>query len=378
MTRALRPTSIALAFLALPFGAAQAQQSLFPTASLMGGVEFKQYTFEDAGVDNTRRQVAFPIAVGIPIGKRASLDIGTYYATTTLKAGDADQSISGLTDTQLKLSYVFGSDAVVASVAVNLPTGQEKSSQEDFVTGASASSAFLLFPVNNYGTGTSVTPGLAAATTLGTWNVGLAASVRWSAEYQPFSDDEDELGDARYQPGVETRIRLGADKLMGRSRFQIGGTFSTFATDELRGGGFGNGTYSPGNRFLADIGFLTPVSSGNVNFYAWNYHRVSSRDDDDETGAGGKENIFSLGATGSFPLSPRASLEPMLDGRFWSPESGSGSLFGLGTGVRFQLGSSLTLVPAAKVEFGKIKSSEDAESNSITGLSISTLFRYAF
>lgn len=378
MTRALRSTSIALALLVLPFGAAQAQQSLFPTASVMGGVEVKSYTFEDAGVDQTRRQVAFPIAVGIPLGKRASFDIGTYYATTTVKAGDAEESISGFTDTQLKLSYVFGSDAFVASLAVNLPTGQEKSSQQDFLVGASASSAFLLFPVNNYGTGTSVTPGLAAATTLGSWNVGLAASVRWSAEYQPFSDDEDELSDARYQPGLETRIRLGADKLMGRSRFQIGGTFSTFATDELRGGGFGNGEYDPGNRFLADIGFLTPVSSGMVNLYAWNYHRVSSRDDEDPTVAGGKENIFSIGATGSFPLSPRASLEPMLDSRFWSPESGSGSLFGLGTGLKFQVGSSLTLVPAVRAEFGKIKSSDEADSNSLKGWSISTLFRYAF
>lgn len=376
MIRALRPTPLSLLLVALPLGAAQAQQTLFPQASLMGGIEAKQYSFgDDFGLDHIR-QVAFPIAVTVPLGKRASFDVGTYYATTSVKGSGVDESISGFTDTQLKLSYVFGSDAVVASVAVNLPTGQEKTSSNDFTVGASASSTFLLFPVNTYGTGTSVTPGLAAATTLGDWNVGLAASVRWSAEYQPFDDAE--LDDARYKPGVETRIRLGVDRLIGRSRFQLGGTFSTFANDELSGGGFGNGTYDPGNRFLADIGFLTPVSNGSVNLYAWNYHRVSTRDSGDETGAGGKENIFSVGALGSFPIGARASLEPMADARFWSPEAGSGTLVGLGTGVKFALGSSLTLVPAARVEFGSLKVSDDGDSSSLKGWSLSTLFRYAF
>jgi hypothetical protein len=377
MTRALRPTSAALALLALPFGVAQAQQSLFPQASIMGGMEAKQYSFgDDYSVDHIR-QFAFPIAVGIPLGKRASFDVGTYYASTNVKAGDNDETISGFTDTQLKLSYVFGSDAIVASIAVNLPTGQEKTDQQEFFTGASVSSAFLLFPVNTYGTGTSVTPGLAAATTLGSWNVGLAASVRWSAEYQPFEGDS--LSDARYQPGIETRIRLGADRLIGRSRFQIGGTFSTFATDELRGGGFGNGEYDPGNRFLADIGFLTPVSSGTLNLYAWNYHRVSTlSSEDDASGAGGKENIFSLGASGSFPLGSRTSLEPMTDVRFWSPEQGSGTMFGLGTGVRFRVSDAITFLPTVRAEFGSIKTTDGGDSSSLKGWSLSALFRYGF
>jgi hypothetical protein len=376
MIRALRPTPLSLALLALPLSAAQAQQGLFPQASVLGGIEAKQYSFGDGFGTDHIRQIAFPIAVAVPLGKRASFDIGTYYATTSVKGSGFDESTSGFTDTQVKLSYMFGSDALVASVAVNLPTGQEKTSQEDFAIGASASSAFLLFPVNSYGTGTSVTPGLAGATTLGDWNVGLAASVRWSAEYQPF-DDED-LDEARYKPGVETRIRLGLDRLIGRGRFQVGGTFSTFATDELRGGGFGNGSYDPGNRFLADIGYLTPMSGGSLNLYAWNYHRVSTREDDDSTGAGGRENIFSLGANGSFPLGPRTSLEPMADARFWSPEAGSGTLVGIGTGVKFQLGNSLTLVPAARLEFGSLKTSDDGDSSSIKGWSLSTLFRYAF
>jgi hypothetical protein len=376
MIRAHRSTPLALVLLALPLGAAQAQQSLFPQASFMGGIEAKQYSFDDEfGLDHIR-QIAFPVAVGIPIGKRASFDIGTYYATTSIKGNGVDESTSGFTDTQLKLSYVFGMDAIVASVAVNLPTGQEKTSQEDFAIGASASSTFLLFPVNSYGTGTSVTPGLAAATSLGDWNVGLAASVRWSAEYQPFDDDG--LDEARYQPGLETRIRLGLDRIVGRGRFQVGGTFSTFATDDLRGGGFGNSSYDPGNRFLADIGFMTPVSSGTVNLYAWNYHRVSSREDDDSTGAGGKENILSVGANGSFPLGARTSLEPMADARFWSPESGRGTIVGLGTGVKFQLGSSLVLVPSARLEFGSIRIADDVDNSTLKGWSLSALFRYAF
>jgi hypothetical protein len=366
----LRTTQATLLLVALP-AAAQAQQALFPQASLLGGIEAKQYSFEGG---SHVRQIAFPVAVAVPLGRRASLDIGTYYASTSVKSGGETSTFSGLTDTQLKLSYVLGNDALVASLMVNLPTGEKTTTSEKFGIGAAASSAFLLFPVNSYGTGTSITPGLAGATTVGSWNLGLAASVRWSAKYQPFNDTD--LEDARYKPGVETRIRLGADRLMGRSRFTIGGTYSTFANDQLNGGGFGTGTYDPGNRFLIDASLLTPIANGNVSFYAWDYHRSISNSTDSGS-VGGKENIFSVGAAGSFPIGRNTSLEPVADTRFWSPESGSGTLFGFGTGVRFALGNSFTLVPAAKLEFGSIKA-DGGDSNTLKGWSLSTLFRYAF
>ncbi len=152
------------------------------------------------------RQVAIPAGVLVPVGRRFSFDIGASYAVTTVTdTSGASQSFSSFTDTQIRGSYVLAMDALVVSLMMNLPTGKETTTLQKFGVAASASSNFLLFPVNSYGAGFSVTPGVAAATTAGDWNLGLAASVRVSSSYTPFSDSGS--SSTRYKPGVETRIR---------------------------------------------------------------------------------------------------------------------------------------------------------------------------
>jgi hypothetical protein len=371
MRPTLRAARAAVLLSALPVALA-AQQNLYPRASAVTGVEVRQYGFDSKfGLDHIR-QIAVPIAVAVPLGKRFSFDIGTWYASTTVASDAGDETFSSLTDTQVRLAYVFGTDAVVASVMVNLPTGKETTTQQKFGVAAGASSNFLLFPVNTYGAGTSVTPGLAAATTIGQWNVGIAASVRWSSKYQPFSDQNST--DLRYQPGLETRIRLGVDRLLGKSRFSLGGTFSTFGTDDLTGAA--NATYDPGNRFLIDASLLAPAGSGTVSIFAWNYHRATSSSSDGTIGL--KENILTGGVTGSFPLGTRASFEPVVEARFWMPKEGKGSLFGAGAGLRFQLSPAISLVPAARVDVGSIRLADGTPSSSVFGWDGSAMLRYSF
>jgi hypothetical protein len=374
MSPTLRAAGAATLLAALS-GPLAAQSTLYPSASAVSGVEVRQYGFDSKfGLDHIR-QIAVPFAVAVPIGRRVSFDIGTWYASTTVASDAGDETFSSLTDTQLRLAYTFGADAVVASVVVNLPTGKETTTQQQFGVAAGASSNFLLFPVNTYGAGTSVTPGLAAAATLGEWNVGLAASVRWSAEYQPFSDAGSKA--LRYQPGVEARVRVGLDRLVGRSRFSLGGTFSTFANDQLSGGGAGtNSTYEPGNRFLIDASLLAPAGNGTVSVYAWNYHRVTSGSSDGVIGA--KENILTGGVAGNFPLSSRTAFEPMVEARFWMPKTGKGSLFGAGAGLRVQLSPAIAFVPAGRIDVGSLQVTDGGSSSSVFGWDLSGMLRYTF
>lgn len=375
----MRTTRIAVLVLLLasPMARLRAQQNLFPQASAIGGVEARQYSFGSGfGVDFLR-QVAFPVGVVVPVGKRFSFDIGSNYAITTVglpASSGGNQSFSGFTDTQIRGSYTFGNDALVASVMMNLPTGQETTTLSNFSVASSASSNFLLFPVNTYGAGFSVTPGLAAATTAGEWNLGLAASVRVNAAYSPFSGSS-----VRYKPGVETRIRGGVDRLLGSSRFTLGLTFSTFSNDQLSGGGFTSGAYDPGNRLLVDVGLLAPAGSGTIGFYVWNYYRSSSGSADTAAGAAGaRENVFTGGVNGTFPISPTVSFEPVVEARIWSPKFGAGSLFGAGTAFRFRLNERLSLIPAGRFDLGRIRAPSAPTSSSVTGWELSGLARYAF
>ncbi len=352
-----------------------AQQGLYTAASVAGGVEFKQYNFGSGfGVDRLS-QVAFPIGVALPIGRRFSLDIGTQFAVTSVAdTSGGHSSFSSLTDTQLRGSYTFGIDVLVASLVINLPTGKQTTTLQQFGVSSSASSNFLLFPVNSYGSGVSVTPGIAAATTTGDWNLGAAASLRFNGEYQPFSGTGNT--GIKYQPGVEGRLRVGADRLVGTSRLSFGLTFSTFGTDELRGGGLGNGAYDPGNRILVDLGVLSPVGTGTVSVYLWNYYRSS--------GSGGsasvcnKENVLTGGVSGSFPLSPRVSIEPLLESRFWMPEDGSGRLLGLGTAFRVALSPAIALIPGVRIDRGSIRSPGASNRVGVTGWSLSAFLQYTF
>ena len=374
------PSTLILGLLAtaLP-AAAAAQQNLFPEGTAAAGVEVRQYSFGDGfGVDKLR-QIAVPFGVVIPLGKRFSFDIGAAYATTTVvdtTSAHNSQSFSSLTDTQLRGSYTIGNDALVVSVMMNLPTGKETTTLSQFGVAASASSNFLLFPVNTYGSGFSVTPGVAAATSVGDWNLGIAGSVRINSSYTPFSDPS--AKGVTYKPGVETRIRGGVDHLIGSSRLTAGLTFSTFSNDELRGGGFGSGAYDPGNRFLIDLGLVSPVAGGTLGLYAWNYYRSSSGSADSLSAAGPRENVFTAGVSGSWPISSTMSLEPVAEARLWSPTGGTGNLFGLGTALRIRIAKQWTFLPSVRGDLGKIRSPGTATSLSINGWDAGAVLRYGF
>jgi len=364
------------ALLAVIPGALGAQQNLFPDAAVIGGVEARQYSFGDNFTVDHLRQISVPVGVILPVGKRFSFDVGSSYAVTSVKDSAGSRSFSGFTDTQIRGSYVFGNDVLVASLMVNLPTGKSTTTLSQFGLSSSASSNFLLFPVNSYGSGVSVTPGLAAATTAGSWNLGLAGSVRISGKYNPFSDNSA----VSYKPGLETRLRAGADRLLGSSRLSFGFTFSTFSNDQLRGGGFGgNGVYDPGNRFLVDASLLAPAGSGTISFYAWDYFRTASNS---SGSASNRENVLTLGSSGDFPLGARLSLQPLAEARIWSPKTGSGLLVGGGTALRIQVSPRIAFVPGVRLDVGTIKGTDPVssalKSHSITGWDASALIRVGF
>ncbi len=355
----------ALVLAAMP--AALPAQNLYPEGSVIGGVTVRQYNYGSGFPIDYARQIAIPVALAAPVGKRLAIDIGTYYAVTTVRQGGKNTSFSNITDTQLRAAYTLGVDALVASVMVNLPTGPETTTLQRFGVAASAASNFLLFPVNTYGTGFSVTPGLAGAVTTGDWNLGLAASVRWSSEYEPFSGGTT----VKYQPGLETRIRAGVDRLVGKGRFALGATFSTFASDQLSGSGLGGGTFDPGNRLLVDGEYTFPASGGTLTTYAWNYYRAAS-----SGGSTARENVLAAGLSGRWSLGPKTSLEPVLEARFWSPEKGSGTLVGGGTALRMQVSPKLTFSPSARLDLGSVKTATSGGSKSVFGWEFSAIMRY--
>ncbi|MEO6066586.1 MAG: hypothetical protein ABJB33_05760 [Gemmatimonadota bacterium] len=377
----MRPFRLALAALAslalsaslVATPAAAQGNGFYSGKSATTGVQFKSYSFGDGAEFEKATQFAIPFAIVVPVSQRFSVDMGTFYAMTsaTTATGGA-RSVSGLTDVQLRGSYMLGRDAAVLSLLVNLPTGT-KFSSDDALTAGAAASNFLLFPVNSYANGFSVTAGVGVAKRIGEWGIGLAGSARMSAEYQPFSG----AADTTYAPGFEGRIRLGADRNVGQGRVRFGLTYSTYGDDTFGAGSGADTKYSPGSRFIAEGAYSWPGLGGTMSAYVWDYYRMTGAADSASVSNG--ENIIAAGLMARRPMSPTTTFEPAIEGRFWSYNGGAGGgkVVGLVAGLRHRLNDRVSVVPNIRAEFGTLDL-VGGSSASLTGLGASVFLRYGF
>jgi hypothetical protein len=314
--------------------------ALYTRWNAVTGFDFQSYHFQDNtfGV-KTASQWNLPLVVVAPLGRQMSLDLTTHLAHATVSSyTTATSTLSGLTDTQLRLLYTLGRDRAVASLALNLPTGKHSVSTSEFAVCGAVGSNFLSFPVASCGTGFGVTGGLAYATPAGAWNLGFSGSVRYQGSYQPFSDQS-----LDYAPGVEGRVRAAADRLLGqRARLLLGLTFSTFSTDQYTGSGIVNGSFTPGPRFIGDLGYAYSFGQTTVAITAWDFYRLSSSSAD-TTIPGSKENVFNAELRAARQVSPRFALEPVIGFRQWSPgDYRGGRLFVFGANARLSFSDQLS------------------------------------
>lgn len=313
-----------------------------------GGVELREYRFDKTFSVRSIRQVAVPVGATASLG-RLSTDIGWYWAATTLTQPDGGyRRVTGPTDTQIRAAYAIGRDAAVASVVLNLPTGRDRMSPADFDVLGTASSSFLAFPVNAYANGGSLTAALAGVSQAGAWNLGAAGSIRATRTFAPVVDPV--AGPLNYRPGVEGRIRLGADRLVGASRIAAALTLSGFRDDAYAGLGTVRGSYQPGRRWIGEVAVTGPVLGGMATGSIWGYHR--SAGDTAGVSIQNAERLAGISMIGSWVVSPMVDLEPTLEVRHADLQAGDGLLAGAGLGIRARVARRSSLMGAMRWERG--------------------------
>lgn len=331
-------------------GSAVTAQSLTGRSEVVAGAEGRVIALELGQGARRLRQLSIPFGF-ILTGGRFRLDLGSAFASTELvRADDSSHSVDHLTDTQLRGAYVFGRDAAVASLTLNLPTGPRHATPKDYAVLGAVSPNFLGFPVPSYASGFSVTGGLAGAIPAGRWSFGLAGSLRVSSRFEPYADA---LGPLVYKAGVEGRLRAGADGLIGASRLTLGLTFSTFGDDQFGTGGTLRGQYQPGRRWLTEAALLAPIGSSTLNLSVWNFRRSPG----DTTGASARnrENLSAAELALSLPIGGRLRFEPTISGRLSKPQAGEARMFGAGGGVQIRLGQRVTLSQAIRYDTGWVE-----------------------
>lgn len=335
-------TALALAtVLAAPLGA----QSVFDS-NLRGAPQYLQYEIKSP-VNETISEFAVPVFVVVPVSSILNFDVGTAYTWARVQPNGSStgqtSTISGITDTQIRANLSLGTDFVVLTAGINLPTGRETASQQEELAAFRIGSDFLAFPISNMGTGFGATAGIAVARPIGDWNIGFGGSLRRSSPYEPFVDNTG--AQPRFQPGNEYRARIGVDHSYGTGRVAFGVTYSTFGDDDI-----GGSIYNTGDRYVTQAGFNNTFGRANVLLNAWDLCRRSGTI---FTGDRiGPENIANV-LLGIGFQAPGGVIEPSIEARTWSQQDLSASILGT-VGLRYsRQAGNYAITPSAGYTTGR-------------------------
>jgi len=194
-----------------------------PVQVSMMGI-YERYVDEDVAIS----QFSVPLSVLIPLGNSVGIGLQTSPAAA---GGDALESLGGLSDARLALSYYarMGTSSIVASVTANLPSGRKGLTSAEFATSVLLSQNFYEFRVPTLGQGLNLAPGLTWATPLSDDVVlGLGAAYHFRGGFEPLEDG------VQYDPGDEILITGGLDAGLSEAWTVSGDlSFTYYGTDTV-------------------------------------------------------------------------------------------------------------------------------------------------
>lgn len=342
------------------------------------------YTFDEGLGADAAQLFMVPLAVRFPVGSSLTVDVYSAWAQGKVERGDTEFTLQGVVDTRVKLSYKM-SQWGLFSLGVTLPTGNSTHNAEEAVVAAVLSTDLLGFREATWGTGFAITPALATAVRAGGFGIGIAGAYSARGEFEPSTDL-----DLRYQPGNESRIRVGIDRNIGTSTFTAGLTFMTYEQDLADG----RNLFQAGNRMRADATYMFRAGAGVWTLYAadlWRKNGDLTLSIVDDVGSvlgdtlitTAKQNLFVAGIVGTISVGGSYIFRPHIDFKYQSREEadggdvGSGWIVGAGGDFPVRLFGGYDFFPKARVLFGSILDPL-GESASVLGAEFSATVRWGF
>lgn len=299
----MRKTVVLLALAALaPAASGQGLADL----SVISGPQYVNYKIGSGSGEKTVTQLSVPIAFILPVSERFTVDLsGSWADSRVSSSGALSSKITGLTDTQLRGNFSFFDNTAVITVGMNIPTGMYKVPDAQQEAAGQIGSDFLLYPVSSMGSGSALTSGVALARTWGEWNVGFAGSFRYSSPFDAYQIQDAVL---RFEPGSETRARVGLDRAIGDGQLSLAGTYSTFTDDKAD-----STTFATGARMLGQATITFPTDRGSWTIGAWDLFRAEGQ----QIGATApSENISNVNVAYGWDVGD-VFVQPSLEARAW-------------------------------------------------------------
>lgn len=229
-----------------------------------GGPIWESYSFDEGLVYEDLSEFSFPVVVDVRFGERTSLVLSSGFASVSATAVPGtpadDVSISGLLDTEARLTYELLPRTLSLIVSGILPTGvTEIATAQSSALGLIASEV-LDFSIVRLGSGGGVGVGFVGAVPVGDLALGLGATFNTSGEFAPIADGPD------YRPGTEFRIRAGLEGPVARATYlRVAGIYALRGADEVAGVSPGD----PGGQFSLYGAVEQGLGSSTLGGYAF-------------------------------------------------------------------------------------------------------------
>jgi hypothetical protein len=309
--------NVALAALALSAlaGSLEAQQGI----TVRESVRYEQYSFDTTATNKlvfrNVSELAIPVTVTVPFGRLASFTLSSGYASVALTSAVSrtllpNQSVSGLLDTQGRLSVNVIPGRLILLATGTIPSGQKTLSRDELFILGPLSSDIIGFTAGNLGSGGSVGGGFAGAIPMGRYALGVGGTFSKPMSFQPVLGTSDEL-----LPGAEFRARLGFEgPLARRTYMRLAGVYAVRQKDQVSGTTL-NGV---GNRVITYAAVTQGIGArGSIMVYGFDVFRADPQIEQTAVGAAllPRGNLLALGGQFTMGLGRTTTLVPRLEYR---------------------------------------------------------------
>ncbi|MEE2897423.1 MAG: hypothetical protein VX815_03050 [Gemmatimonadota bacterium] len=348
------------------------------------GTDFMGYTF-DEGLGATAAQLLMvPVALRLPLGDAIGVDVAASWAQGKIERDNTTFTLQGPTDVRLKLSWSATPWALV-SFGASLPTGNSMHDGEEAIAASVLATDLLGFREATLGTGASVTSAVATAARVGGWGIGVAGAYSVRGEFEPSADQ-----DLTYQPGNETRLRVGLDRNIGNSTFTMGGTVMDYSSDLANS----RNLFQAGRRMSFDATYAFRAGAGVWTIYAADMIRengdltLSIVDDvgsvvADTAITTAKQNLMVAGFVGSIGVGSGFVFRPHIDFKMQErtepdgSDDGSGWMLSAGGDFPVRVFGGYDFFPKARLLYGSITNGAGDGIN-VIGAEFTATVRWAF
>jgi len=301
-------------------------------------VLYESYNFDTLLVFDRVSEMTVPFGLSYSFGRLGNIALSSGYARVDLRSTDTtlgDQQLSGLLDTEARLSVNLVPGKLVMLVTGAVPTGIKTVQQKELAILGALSSDVVGFAASNLGSGGNVGGGLVGAFPLGRWAAGFGATFRQPMGYAPVLGEDEQL-----KPGSEIRLRAGLEGPLARRTYvRTAAILARTSKDRIAFAGADSTRNGVGNRLITYLSVNQGIRSFSLTAYVFDVLRGDPQMEPTAVGAAvlPRGNVLALGGRLDVPLGGATTVTPNAEWRASdaAPNDTTTALERLGTSLRY-------------------------------------------